>query len=956
MEQRTRSFSTEKMESKGSSSNPPPPDMHISPADECVGSEETQQQSLGQSDGAQDKNDTQIHAGTSATLRGTPTPSSTKLCGYLNKQGGPLKAWKSRWFVYEEKSCQLFYYRMAQDINPLGKVDLSRATFSYPLHGEEGTFHIQTPERTVILKAPNRDAQMYWLQQLQMKRTLYREQHAEHKSIPRPDNHKLESTPSANNCRVDFLPIVKTPSGLVGEEAASLPAPGLHSPLNMSIKHPLIELQNTMRSFRNRHSQEIRQSVFHIDDSTDKQKTPSSKTSVLAVPTPSSSQSPESPANAKSEQDLSTISLIKKNSKEKSKSLELKDTSRLQHEKHSLAEEVKAQKELVLLLHNVLEAAQLEKRTCAQFLAAEGEQERLELIRHGERRAAELRDHLESLQQEKENLRRDLNQRDAHIAKLQESVQLLMHKNQAKQEVIVKLSEKLAVCGEDQQCTNGLHSEAIKQITIENENLKDDLKAYKTQNQYLNSEIYHLTTLWRKSCEQEQSLIVKCAVLEANSCQMESRYLGILQKLQDSKELNPEQREAIKKVVKDAVRADLSTAVKLNSIRDYDEYGFKIAMDYKVEDLKLLAKIQALEIRSQTLLSQEECDGPLLARCAQLLFGRPEGELSSSTELKNLLRTGLPREYRARVWRFMIQTRTKSQKERHPNRYEELCKKSRTSPHLVPRQIQLDLDRTLTSNQYFSPPSSPLIQKLERVLQAFSWQNPTIGYVQGLNRLAAIALLVLQDEEDAFWCLVVIVDYIMPPHYYTKDLVGCQADQRVLKDLMSEKLPRLTAHLEALKVDVSLITVEWFLVLFVESLPTRILFKVWDAFLYEGIKVIFRYALALFKYKEEIILKINDSVEMYQYIRIFPYTIADGRKLTSIAFNDMNPLPMKLLQNRRAAHLERLHAEIKELENLRKAYKAEQVQCKDKELDTLASEDEEEESSSHQWCRGRGGP
>ncbi len=129
--------------------------------------------------------------------------------------------------------------------------------------------------------------------------------------------------------------------------------------------------RNTMHSFRNRHSQEIRQSVFHIDDSTDKQKTPSSKTSsknhnfltriiinncfkfkcslppsslVLAVPTPSSSQSPESPANAKSEQDLSTISPIRKNSKEKSKSLELKDTSRLQHEKLSLAEEVKAQK------------------------------------------------------------------------------------------------------------------------------------------------------------------------------------------------------------------------------------------------------------------------------------------------------------------------------------------------------------------------------------------------------------------------------------------------------------------------------------------------------------------------------------------------------------------------------------------------------------------------------------
>lgn len=144
------------MESEGNSRNPPLPDVHITPADECVSSEETPKQSLSHSDEAQDKKDTQINAaesdGTSATLRGTPTPPNTKLCGYLNKQGGPLRAWKSRWFVYEEKSCQLFYYRMAQDINPLGKVDLSRATFSYPLQGEEGTFHIQTPERTVILK------------------------------------------------------------------------------------------------------------------------------------------------------------------------------------------------------------------------------------------------------------------------------------------------------------------------------------------------------------------------------------------------------------------------------------------------------------------------------------------------------------------------------------------------------------------------------------------------------------------------------------------------------------------------------------------------------------------------------------------------------------------------------------------------------------------------------------
>ncbi|TRY90065.1 hypothetical protein DNTS_031578 [Danionella cerebrum] len=809
---------------------------------------------------------------------GTPTPStpsSAKLCGYLHKQGGPLRTWKFRWFAFEEKSCQLFYFRMATDINPLGKVDLTQATFSYPVHGEEGTFHIQSPERTVVLKAANRDVQMYWIQQLQLKRTLFRETQVKHQCLLQPNNQSVESRSAANKSPANFLPMLKTPSGLVGEEAASLPAPGLNNPLNMSLKHPLIELQNTVHNFLHRHPADIRQSVFHIDDLNDSSKSTSS--------TITTGPSSESPANAKCEEPQQNPSSCspqnKRSSSEKRKALDIKDTFLIHHENLSLAGEVKAQKELVLLLHKVLEAAQLEKRTCAQFLAADGEQERLELLRHGERRVVELRAQLASVQQENESLRRDLTQRDNHVTELQKSVQLLLQKNQSKQE--------------------------------------DDLKAYKIQNQYLNSEIYQLTMLWRKSSEQEKSLIVKCAVMEANNSQMESRYLGFLQELQESQELNSEQREAVRNLVKDVVQEDLIKASKLNPISEYDEYGFRIGVDYKIEDLKLLATVQALELRSQNLPNQEECDGSMLARCAQLLSGRPEGELSSSGEMKALLRAGLPLEYRARVWRFMIQTRTKSLRERHPGRYQELCEKSRSSPHLVPRQIQLDLDRTLTSNKHFCPPSRPLIEKLERVLQAFSWHNPTIGYVQGLNRLAAIALLVLQDEEEAFWCLLVIIEHIMPQNYYTKDLVGCRADQRVLRDLMYEKLPRLSAHLQTLRVDISLITVEWFLVLFVDSLPSRILFKIWDAFFCEGSK-----------YREEAILKIQDSVEM---------------KLSCIAFNDINPLPMRLIKNRRAAHVEHLLGEITELENLQKAYKAQHVQCRGKQLDLLTSDDDEEE-------------
>ncbi|XP_065901518.1 TBC1 domain family member 2A-like isoform X2 [Dysidea avara] len=74
---------------------------------------------------------------------------------------------------------------------------------------------------------------------------------------------------------------------------------------------------------------------------------------------------------------------------------------------------------------------------------------------------------------------------------------------------------------------------------------------------------------------------------------------------------------------------------------------------------------------------------------------------------------------------------------------------------------------------------------------------------------------------------------------------------RVLKDLMIEKLPKLAAHLDHHKVDFSPITFNWFLIVYVDTVPTETMLQIWDAFLYEGSKVLFRYSIALFKNNEE---------------------------------------------------------------------------------------------------------
>ncbi|XP_053735295.1 TBC1 domain family member 2A isoform X2 [Synchiropus splendidus] len=717
-------------------------------------------------------------------------PGGTRLCGFLQKQGGPLKTWKWRWFTYEGSQNQLFYYRTQHDVTPLGQVLLDSATFTYPLPAECGTFHIQTPERTLVLKAVTQDLMMFWLQQLQLRRWRHRQPTSAPES---PD---------------EFLPVLKVPLGLVGEDTD---VPSKRSSLtNLSIKHPIIELQNSVHHLRQRSSQ-----------------------------------------------DCTTVQ-------------EHHPTAGLQFATSSLP-----------LVDVGPRQMQKSPSTTQQYLEQE----------------------------------------------------VKAHK------VILKLSERVPDSLPPNPYGPGLlDSRVLQQL----ENLKDDLDAYKTQNQFLNSEIHHLMQLWRRSSEQEKVLMVKCSSLEAELCQLEGRHLEVLRTLQKHS-LDQEEQAAVQDMIRIALREARGRGpTHLN--RDYDEYGFKILPDYEVEDMKLLAKIQALEIRTHYIRNQNQdgAERSLHSRWAQYLTGRLDQDLVPSPELKSLLRAGVPQEYRPLVWRWLIKARTRSIREQHSDRYRQLCEKTRTSSHPVLRQIQLDIHRTLTNNRNFCSPSSPALQQLRRVLLAFSWQNPRVGYCQGLNRLAALALLVLQSEEEAFWCLVAVVDCIMPPDYYTHQLVASQVDQRVLKELLMEKLPRLGLHLDQHGIDVSLVTFNWFLVVFVESLPSDILLPLWDSFLYEGSKVMFRFALALFKYKENDFLKINDSVEIYRYLRFFTKTISDSRKLSNIAFTDMNPFPGRQLRNRRLFHLERLKGELRELEEQQREFQTESTERRDKDLDNMVSEDDED--------------
>lgn len=115
--------------------------------------------------------------------------------------------------------------------------------------------------------------------------------------------------------------------------------------------------------------------------------------------------------------------------------------------------------------------------------------------------------------------------------------------------------------------------------------------------------------------------------------------------------------------------------------------------------------------------------------------------------------------------------------------------------------------------------------------------------------MIAASLLLLAEEEDAFWLMATIVEDLLPASYYSSTLIGVQADQKVLMSLISNYLSDLDATLKEHDIELSLITLHWFLTLFASVVHMKILLRVWDLFFCDGSIMLFQITLGMLKLK-----------------------------------------------------------------------------------------------------------
>ncbi|GAB2285221.1 hypothetical protein Dimus_019674 [Dionaea muscipula] len=268
----------------------------------------------------------------------------------------------------------------------------------------------------------------------------------------------------------------------------------------------------------------------------------------------------------------------------------------------------------------------------------------------------------------------------------------------------------------------------------------------------------------------------------------------------------------------------------------------------------------------------------------------------NAVTLRRLIRKGIPPVWRPKVW-LTLSGAAKKKSTVPESYYSDLIKATAGEVTAATKQIDHDLPRTFPGHPWLDTPEGHAA--LRRVLVVYSFRDSYVGYCQGLNYVAALLLLVMKTEEDAFWMLAVLLENVLVNDCYTNNLTGCHVEQRVFKDLLAKKLTKVAAHLEELEFDVSLVATEWFLCLFSKSLPSETTLRVWDILFYEGAKVLFNVALAIFKMKEDELLLTQQVGDVIFILQKTTHHLFDPDELLEVAFDKIGSMTTNTISKER---------------------------------------------------------
>ncbi|ESL05886.1 rab-like GTPase activating protein [Trypanosoma rangeli SC58] len=274
-----------------------------------------------------------------------------------------------------------------------------------------------------------------------------------------------------------------------------------------------------------------------------------------------------------------------------------------------------------------------------------------------------------------------------------------------------------------------------------------------------------------------------------------------------------------------------------------DEFGFIIDREQKDRELLYVKNINGKKVVRREV------------KWANMASDWDKVNSSRHALLKERCRKGIPARFRGVAWQLLLGSHKHLLDPAIQGTYASLCNKELADEELT-QVIGRDLARTFPTHILFREEGGVGQTFLRNVLHAYACIDPEVGYVQGMGFVVG-ALSTQMEEEETFWALHTLMydSRYKLREMYRHGFPMLQQFFYQLKQLMARLLPKLYSHFESLGMDPSFYASQWFMTLFVYHFPFRALLRIWDIFMSEGWKIIFRVAIALMKWEEKRLVK-----------------------------------------------------------------------------------------------------
>ncbi|AEE73810.1 putative ecotropic viral integration site 5 protein [Arabidopsis thaliana] len=249
--------------------------------------------------------------------------------------------------------------------------------------------------------------------------------------------------------------------------------------------------------------------------------------------------------------------------------------------------------------------------------------------------------------------------------------------------------------------------------------------------------------------------------------------------------------------------------------------------------------------------------------------------------VRRRIRKGIPDCLRGLVWQLISGSRDLLLM--NPGVYEQLVIYETSASEL---DIIRDISRTFPSHVFFQKRHGPGQRSLYNVLKAYSVYDRDVGYVQGMGFIAGLLLLYM-SEEDAFWLLVALLKgavHAPMEGLYHAGLPLVQQYLFQLESLVKELIPKLGEHFTQEMINPSMYASQWFITVFSYSFPFPLALRIWDVFLSEGVKIVFKVGLALLKYCQDELVKLPFE-KLIHALKTFPEDAMNPDTLLPLAYS-----------------------------------------------------------------------